>query len=250
MSFEIAPPIRWKIPPSTLVLLDQEVHIWQVSLEQLPPTVARLKELLAPDECERADRFHFERDREHYITGRGVLRSILGKYLGISPEKIQFDYGEHGKPALPGNSPLRFNLAHSNNLMLLAVTLHRELGIDVEYLHLMPEAEGIASRFFTKAENKALRALPESQKLEGFFINWVCKEAYLKALGDGLAKPLDQFEILPTIRRPQGLLKVVDQPEESKRWFFQVFRPTDGYIAALTVEQKDLKSVYWQWLDH
>ncbi len=250
MSFEIAFPIRWKIPPLTLVLLDHEVHIWQVSLEQLPPTVARLAELLAEDERARADRFHFERDREHYITGRGVLRSILGKYLGISPEKIQFEYGAHGKPLLPGNTPLRFNLAHSNNLMLLAVTLHREIGVDVEYLHLMPDAEGIANRFFTKAENKALRALPESQKLEGFFINWVCKEAYLKALGDGLAKPLDQFEILSTVRRPQGLLKVVDNPEESKRWFFQVFRPSDGYISALAVEQKDLKSVYWQWLDH
>ena len=247
MSFEIVFPIKWKIPPSTLVLLEHEVHIWQVPLEQLPPTIERLAQLISDDERARAELFHFERDRNHYFVGRGVLRITLGKYLGISPEQIQFQYGDHGKPALPG-LPLRFNLAHSNNLMLLAVTLHHEIGIDVEHLHLMPEAEGIASRFFTKAENKALRALPESQKLEGFFIQWVCKEAYLKALGDGLAKPLDEFEILSTIRRPQGLLKVVDNPTESKRWFFKVFRPTDGYIAALTVEQKDLKSVYWQWL--
>ena len=250
MTFEITSPISWKIPPSALVLLEQEVHIWHASLDQLPPTVSRLLDLLSDDERARADRFHFEHDREHFIIARGVLRSILGKYLGSSPEKIQLKYGDHGKPVLPGTPPLRFNLAHSNNLMLLAVTLRHEIGIDLEYLRLMPDALDIANRFFTKTENKALRTLPESQKLEGFFIHWVCKEAYLKALGDGLAKPLDQFEILSTLRRPQGLLKVADHPNESKRWFFQVFRPTDGYISALAMEQKDLKSVYWQWLDH
>ncbi len=249
MAFDIASSILWKIPPPALVLLDQEVHVWQASLDQLSPTVSRLTELLSEDERARADRFHFERDREHFIVGRGVLRIVLGRYLGISPEQVQFQYGDHGKPGLPGNTPLRFNLAHSNDLMLLAVTLRHEIGVDVEYLHLMPEAENIATRFFTKAENKALRNLPASQKLEGFFMQWVCKEAYLKALGDGLAKPLEAFEILSTLRRPQGLLKVTDDPDESKRWFFQVFRPGDGYISALAIEQRDLKSIYWQWLD-
>lgn len=250
MTFYIPSPISWKIPPSALVLLDQEVHIWQVSLDQLPPTVSRLSDLLSDDERAQAGRFDFEHDREHYIIARGVLRTVLGKYLGISPQQIRFEYGDHGKPVLPGTPPLRFNLTHSNNLMLLAVTLRHDVGIDMEYLRLMPDAENIAHRFFTKAEIKALRALPESQKLEGFFIHWVCKEAYLKALGNGLAKPLDQFEILSTLRRPQGLLKVFDTPDESKRWFFQVFRPTDGYISALAIEQRDLKSIYWQWLDH
>lgn len=249
MAFDITSPILWKIPPPALVLLDQEIHIWQVSLDQLPPTASRLLNLLSDDERARADRFHFERDREHFITGRGVLRSVLGKYLGTAPGQIQFQYGAHGKPALLKNTPLQFNLTHSNNLMLLAITLHHEIGIDVEYLRLMPDAADIANQFFTKTESKALRTLPESQKLEGFFTQWVCKEAYLKALGDGLAKPLDQFEILPTLRRPQGLLKVAENPTESKRWFFQVFRPTDGYISALAVEQKKLKNIYWQWLD-
>ena len=249
MAFEITSTIRWKIPPSTLVLLDQEIHIWQASLDQLPATLARFSETLSEDEQTRARRFHFERDREHYIAGRGILRQVLGQYLGLAPEKVEFVYGDHGKPALPGDSPLRFNLAHSNDRMLLAVTLRHEIGIDLEYLHLIPEADGIAKNYFTKAENKAMRSLPESQKLEGFFAHWVCKEAYLKALGDGLAKPLEAFEVLPTIRKPQGLLKVADQPEESKRWHFQVLRPMDGYIAALAVEQKDLKNVYWHWLD-
>jgi 4'-phosphopantetheinyl transferase len=249
LAFDIVFPILWKIPPSALVLLDQEVHVWQASLDQLPPTISRLAELLSEDERARAERFHFARDRDHFIVGRGVLRIVLGRYLGISPEQIRFQYGDHGKPGLPENTPLRFNLAHSNDLILIAVTLRHEIGVDLEYLHLMPEADGIASRFFTKAENKVLHNLPESQKLEGFFVQWVCKEAYLKAIGDGLAKPLDAFEILSTLRRPQGLLKVIDDPNESKRWFFQVFRPTDGYISAIAVERKDLKSVYWQWLD-
>lgn len=249
MTFEITSPITWKIPPPMLVLLDQEVHIWKLSLEQLPPTISKLTELLSEDERARADGFELERDREHFMVGRGVLRSILGKYLGITPEQIAFESGAHGKPTLPGNAPLRFNLAHSHNRMLLAVTLRHEVGIDIEHLHLMPEAQTSAYRVFTKTEIKALRSLPDSQKLEGFFINWVCKEAYLKALGDGHAKPLDQFEVLSTLRRPQGLLKVTNDPEESKRWFFQVFRPSDGYVAALVVDQKDLKTVYWQWLD-
>lgn len=250
MAFEITSPILWKIPPPTLVLLDPEIHIWQASLDQLPATLARFSETLSEDERARAERFHFDRDREHYIAGRGILRRVLGRYLGTAPAQIRFEYGDHGKPALPGDSPLRFNLAHSNDLMLLAVTLRHEIGIDLEYLRLVPEAASIANRYFTKLEIKTIRSLPDSKKLEGFFAHWVCKEAYLKALGDGLARPLDSFEIAPTIRKPQGLLKVIDNPDESKRWHFQVFRPTDGYIAALTVEQKDLKSIYWQWLDH
>lgn len=250
MTFTIAPPISWKIPPTALVLLDHEVHLWQISLDQVPSTVKRLFELLSEDERTKAESFGFERDREHYIIGRGALRIILGRYLGTPPEQVHFEYGDHGKPLLPGNLSLRFNLAHSNDLMVLAITLRHEIGVDIEYLHLMPDAANIAYRSFTKAEIKALRNLPESQRLEGFFAHWVCKEAYLKALGDGFAKALDQFEVLSTLRRPSGLLKVFDAPEESKRWFFQVFRPSDGYIAAIAIEQKSLKNVYWQWLDH
>lgn len=250
MTFTVASPILWKVPPLAVVLLDQEIHLWQVSLDQVPPIVSRLFELLSADERTHAENIQAEQERDHYIIGRGALRTILARYLGISPEQVQLEYNAHGKPTLPGNIPLRFNLAHSNDLMVVAVTLQREIGIDIEHLHLMPEAQNIANRIFTKTEIKSLRNLPESQRLEGFFIHWVCKEAYLKALGNGFARPLDSFEILSTLRRPSGLLKVFDDPSESKRWFFQVFRPSDGYVAAIAVEQKDLKKVYWQWLSH
>ncbi|MGC1378494.1 MAG: 4'-phosphopantetheinyl transferase superfamily protein [Anaerolineales bacterium] len=249
MAFQVTSPVIWKLPPPAWTLPDQEIHLWQASLDQSPATVSRLSELLSKDERARAGRFYFERDRRRFITGRGILRAILGRYLDLPPEKIHFQYGDHGKPALSAPAPLRFNLAHSNALILLAFTLRHEIGLDVEYLRPIPEADGIAGRFFTQAESQALRSLPESQKLEGFFTHWVCKEAYLKALGDGLARPLDQFEILPTPKEPQGLLKVMDNLQETERWSFQLFRPSEGYVAALAAEKKDLKSLYWQWAD-
>lgn len=197
----------------------------------------------------RAELFHFEQDRKRFIVGRGVLRTILALYLGTEPSRLQFCYGPHGKPYLAdrlGDATLRFNLAHSHELALYAFTRGREIGVDLEYIRYMPGVEQIAARFFSTRENAVLHALPTSQKQEAFFNCWTLKEAYIKAIGNGLAQPLDKFDVSLAPGEPARLLSVEGAPEEASRWSLKALTPAPGYVAALAVEGHDWRLTYWQ----
>jgi len=202
------------------------------------------------DERDRAARFHFEQHRERFIVGRGVLRAILGSYLAVPPGHVQFSYGPQGKPALADTSAqasLRFNLAHAGGLALYVVTLNRELGVDVEHIHTIPDAERIAEHFFSVQERDALAALPEEQRQEAFFRCWTRKEAYLKASGDGLARPPDQVHVSLTPREPARVLGISGDPHEAEKWSLCEVIPGDGYIAALAVEGHGWALSCWRW---
>jgi 4'-phosphopantetheinyl transferase len=224
------------LAPAAWSLTYEEVHVWHVALEQPPECLRTLERLLAAEERRRADRFVFEKDRHHFIVGRGVLRLLLGGYRDTDPARVPFTYGFNGKPALADGSTLRFNLSHSGGLAAYAFTHGRELGIDVEQLRPLPDAEGIAERFFSRTEREALRALPGELKCHGFFNCWTRKEAYLKACGSGLARPLDEFDVTLRPGEPARLLHVVGQPDEVTRWSLCELTPPPGYVAALMVE--------------
>jgi 4'-phosphopantetheinyl transferase len=212
--------------------------------------VNQLLGTLAPDEIERAGRFRFERDRRRFIVGRGVLRAILGRYLAVEPRLISFLYGKRGKPRLADEfdiPALQFNLAHSGELALYAFGLGRRIGIDVEYVRPLSDAEEISARFFSSRENDALRALPQDQRLAAFYRCWTRKEAYLKAIGDGLARPLDQFTVSLSPGETAKLFEISD-PNESARWSFRALVPKAGYMAAVVTEGVDWCLECWQWV--
>lgn len=241
MSFLNDAPFPNGCTPSEWALPGGEVHVWRAALDPPAGLVRRLAQTLSADESERAGRFHFERDRRRFIVGRGVLRALLGRYLGLEPPQLRFGYGPQGKPHLADAletvdaDALRFNLAHSHELALYAFTRGREIGVDLEHIRALPDAGQIAARFFSAGENAAWLALPESQRLEAFFNCWTRKEAYLKAGGDGLARPLDQFEV--SLAPGEAVaLRVQGQVEETARWRLQAIDAADGYIAALAVE--------------
>jgi 4'-phosphopantetheinyl transferase len=190
--------------------------------------VQKLAQTLAEDESQRARRFHFEQDRRRFVVGRGQLRSILSAYIGCTPSSVKFTYGSKGKPALPG---LQFNVSHSHELALCAISAKREVGVDLEYLRPMPEAVQLAKRFFSRAEHDLIQALPAEEQASVFFRLWTGKEAYLKATGQGLSHPLDQVEIIST--RDSWALS-----EALPGWFMQSFTPTPDYLAALVVEDR------------
>jgi len=240
----------WSLPPETLFLGDEEVHVWKASLKPESPSVHSLIQILSPDERARADRFHFQKDRECFIVARGLLRVLLGRYLNMEPSCLQFRYNPYGKPALPnesGGNGLRFNLSHSDGLALYAITRGREIGVDIE--RIRPDvAEGqIAEQFFSCQEVKALRALPPSSQPVGFFNCWTRKEAYIKARGKGLTLPLDQFDVSVVPGEAAALLYVSGDPEESSRWSLQELAPGPGYVAAFAVEGHDWRLKCWQW---
>jgi 4'-phosphopantetheinyl transferase len=244
-------PDRLWLPPSAdLALSNDDIHVWRTSLDLSESCVQRLRRTLSEDELNRAARFYFERDRIHFIVARGVLRDILSRYLGLAPGHLRFSYTSYGKPALVashGGDTLNFNLSHSHGYALYAVTRGREIGVDIEYIRPDFATEEIAERFFSARETAALRALPGEVRHEAFFLCWTRKEAYIKARGEGLSHPLDQFDVSLIPGESARLLGTRGDPQELFRWSLQELFPGPGYAAALAAEGRDWRLACWQW---
>lgn len=210
------------------------VSVVAFTLDPPPGVTQALRRVLADDERARADRFHFDKHRRRYIVGRGVLRHLLGAALGLAPGRIAFDYGPHGKPAVAG-AGLAFNLSNSSDLAVIALGGGSPLGVDVERLRAMDDADAIAQRFFSAPEVEAFRRLDPGDRDHGFFRCWTRKEAYIKAIGDGLTMPLDRFQVAFDRGQPSRFLAIGDDPSESSHWQLLHFDPAPGYLAALAV---------------
>jgi len=240
----------WPLVPEVPSVLNADVHIWLAELEQPTEIVQQLADQLASDELFRAQRFHFEHDRRHFIVARGVLRTILSAHVHVTPDQLSFTYGPQGKPALAatyGDTRLRFNASHSHKLALYAVTCDREVGIDIEWMRPLDDAESIAAHFFSVSEQAALRSLPAHLKHQGFYNCWTRKEAYIKAIGKGLSQPLDEFDVSLIPGQPAQLLAVLGKDGEVTRWSFQALQPPAEYAAALAVEGTGWKVKCWKW---
>lgn len=233
---ETAPfaPVRGREIPR-LPLGEREVHLWCAPLDPTPTTVAKLLETLSPDERERADRFRFDRHRRRHIVARGLLRTLLGTYTDQRPEQLRFRYGEKGKPSLATAPDVAFNLSHSGELMLLAVTAEADVGADVEVLRVIEDLESICRNFFSAAEVAALETVPAAQKPVAFLHGWTRKEAYIKAIGDGLSMPLDRFDVTLVPGIPARMLALDGDPEKGAEWSLYHLEPVPGYVGAVAI---------------
>lgn len=197
------------------------IHVWSLSLRDAP--IDDLLPLLSDDERVRAREFIFKKDHDRYVAVRGWLRRLCGAYLHRAPETLRFRYGAAGKPALTANETgvdLRFNVSHTHDLALLAFCVGREVGVDVEYIDGQVDVMGLAHTCFSDAEQQTFHAHRLDQRLELFFHYWTSKEAYIKALGEGLSIPLQEFtvDVHPEtpirnvlVSNPDGLLFTVHQ---------------------------------------
>jgi len=169
--------------------------------------------------------------------------------MSVKPEEVHLHYGKFGKPIVPVVHPgnvLHFNLSHSQGLALYAFTLNRDIGVDVERIDKLQEAEQIVAYFFSDEEKAVFCKLPADQQHMMFFKSWTQKEAYLKAIGEGLSRSLDEISVSLSPDEPAQLLDVKGHPEENLRWSLQTFKPAPNYLAALAVEGKNWKLAYWQ----
>jgi len=242
------PTPPWHSAPETLTLSSHEVHVWRAALDVPESDVRRLWDTLAEDERRRAARFVFQRDRTHFVVARGLLRVLLGRYLEHDPQRLHFIYGHNGKPELATDvegTGLRFNVSHSHGLALYAVTRRREIGVDVERIRPAVAQETIAEHFFSPREVAVLRALPAALQATAFFACWTRKEAYIKARGDGLALPLDQFTVSLAPGEPAALLSTAWDPQEAARWALHDLAPGPGYMAAVAVAGHDWQLTCW-----
>ncbi|MEW5959596.1 MAG: 4'-phosphopantetheinyl transferase superfamily protein [Chloroflexota bacterium] len=245
-----SPTMLWTAPAAPPVLRRHEVHVWRVNLDQSNEYVRSLQQMLAPDELDRANRFHQEQDRRRFIMARGVLRLILSTALAVEPDRLRFCYNPYGKPALiaePGHEPLDFNLAHSRHLALYAVAWNRPVGVDLEYIHQDFTCEQIAEQFFSPREQAALKAITQpAAKCRAFFNGWTRKEAYLKARGAGLSLPLDRFSVSLAPGEPPRLLDHRDDPAECSRWSLVELTVDPGFAATLAVGGHGWQLACWE----
>jgi len=212
-----------------------QVHVWWLPLHESHPAIPQLRELLSPDELDRAARFRFPRHNAQFVLTRGTLRRLLASYAGISPQAIWFQYSEHEKPKAAGTD-IEFNVSHTDGMAILGFTRGRRLGLDIEKLRTDFQTSEIAERFFSAAERAALRELPLDRRYLPFFRIWTRKEAYIKALGEGLSHPLHQFDV--SLGDVAELLATRPDPAERVRWQLQNLNIALEFAAAAAVERE------------
>jgi 4'-phosphopantetheinyl transferase len=211
--------------------------VWAVDLRRNPePFLA----WLAPDELEQAQRFCDPEWRRRFIVKRGSLRERLAACLGLSPAALVFTRNAHGKPALTGQEHpggLRFNISGAADLALIAIARGREVGVDLEMHRPQGDELEIAEKFFSPREREELRRLPPPLRTRAFFDCWTRKEAFLKAVGCGLSRPLADFTVSLRAGEPAALLEVHGEPDAAGRWSMFSWDEIEGYSAALVVEE-------------
>lgn len=218
-------------PPAT-----GEVHVWRIPLDPPRAGASSLLPCLSDDERGRAAAFHFEADRDRYVVAHAALRTLLSRYLDRPALPDAFRLDLHGKPSLASDPMLRFNLAHSRDLALVALSTGPEIGIDLEAIDSRVEIGAVAQRFFSPVECRRLQALPVGLRLDAFFHVWSQKEAYLKGRGDGVGLGLDHFDVQADPGEPAALLADRRDPDAPRRWSLHTIDPGAGFRGALAVE--------------
>jgi 4'-phosphopantetheinyl transferase len=240
---------QWSRPPTGLTFPSDRLDVWQVRLDE-PGKSDTAACVLSYDEVARANRFHFEKDRNHFSRCRSTLRCVLASYLAVQAAEIRFQYLPGGKPQIAAEQnprALQFNVSHSAGMALIAVGSQHRLGVDVEKIRGDVDTAALAKRFFSLYECAELQALPVHLRVPAFFACWTRKESFLKATGDGLSFPLGDFSVTthpdcdPVLQEIRGDTRARDQ------WFLADLNLIAGYRAAIAVETafSRLETILW-----
>ncbi len=240
---------NWNLPPGKIELLTEDVHVWSALLDVQEDLLQVLLQTLDAGERLRADRFYFEMDRTRFIASHGLLRTILGSYMNVAPGKVQFSYNSQGKPYLEETfqgKKLQFNMSHSHEIALFAVAFNRQVGVDLEHIYLFAETDSLADLVLSQREKAAWRKYPANHRLETLFRYWTCKEAFVKATGEGLSLPLEKIHI--SLKPDQTKLMSINRSlREASRWSLQELYPVPDFAAAIVVEGFGYHLNHWQW---
>jgi len=220
--------------PQPIPIGPREVQIWGLWSTASDPVVEDFCSSLSWEERQRAERFRFEHLKRSYTLSRGGLRFLLAHYLRCAPSTVELICGPKGKPELRDSSLLlRFNTSHSGQMTVYAFTLGCELGVDVEHLRKLDDSESIAKRYFSPGEVSDLLTLKADDKETGFFRCWTRKEAYVKAIGEGLTVPLDRFQVTLLPETPARFVQIATEMGTAAEWSLHDLELAPGYVGAL-----------------
>ena len=225
-------PFAWASMRPPVPLLSNDVHVWAVKLSHPLAKVRYFRSLLSADERVRARRFYFDQDRCAYTVARSVLRLLIGHYQGCRPAAVEFYQGKHGKPAMLGGG-LEFNISHSHGIGLLAFARGRDIGVDVEKINPRTVSDPLAKRSFSAWEYEQFTALPRNQRSQAFYRCWTRKEAFIKALGMGLAFPLNSFDVSLHPDQDARLIRIEGSDEKASKWTMEALAPCRDYLGAV-----------------
>jgi 4'-phosphopantetheinyl transferase len=218
-----------------------ELHVWVVEIDTPDAEDAGHAEILAPAERVRASSFKSPADRAGFVQRRAALRMLLAGYLGVAPRDVTFTVNSFGKPSViapHASAGLSFNSSHSGTVAVIAVSRSGRLGIDVEQLRPLADADGIAARFFNAGETATLAMLQPHDCVAGFFNAWTRKEAVIKAVGRGLSIPLDSFAVSLRPGEPPQILHWNIPGEAACGWRIHHIEPVAGYVGALVIDRE------------
>ena len=231
-------PAQWVSRATPPPLEPGQVHVWAVALDLDDDALAGLRHDLSEREDHKAQRLCFDIHRRRYVASRGLLRRLIGQYLGVPAARIEFRYGPRGKPFLADGrgSPLEFNATDSGGQSMFAFARNMELGIDLECVPRDVEHDRIAERHFAGAEVGALRAFPDADRQQAFLACWTRKEAYGKAEGVGIRYPLDSVCLCEDLTVPEATVSTRDSLS-GRTWALRQFRPDFPGVATLVTSE-------------
>lgn len=241
--------ILWPIPGELPALDNDEVHVWAFPLDVSAERRSLLAQLLNSEERARGERFHFARDAERFIVAHAQLRRMLAHYVWIPAQDLSFAFGPAGKPQLAGAMvpTLHFNLSHSQNLGVIALTQLSEVGVDVEFQRPIEDEQGIADRFFSARESQGLRGLPQPERSAAFYRIWTRKEAWLKATGEGISESLPEVEVSFHDNEPARMVRLFGDEQAAAQWGLWDLRVADGFSGAVALPAPTARIRCWQW---
>lgn len=221
-----------------LVLSDNKIHVYLIQFDLF--NSEKCIQYLLDDERVRADKLKIEEKKNQFVITRSVLRLLLSSVIGKENQEIGFIYGEHGKPSIKESidgKPIEFNISHSGNYALIAITLSNKVGVDIEEVNIDTDHQSLSKRFFSESEKNELIRLGNELQLDAFYRIWARKESFIKATGKGVAFGLDRFSVTLDETIDGGMEVLTSTPLDDK-WFCYDLINLDNYKTALTTCNK------------
>ncbi len=233
---------QWLAPKPWPALQPDNVDIYLLAMPGENGVDEARLDLLNEDEKVRAERLKIPAKRAEFIHVRSQLREILSNTLEMAAQDIRLTQNQHGKPMLADNQAVQFNLAHSGDWAIIAISVDSRVGIDIEQAGRNTEPLALIKRFFSRQEQTALLAMEPADQRRAFFDCWARKEAFVKAEGSGIAYGLGLFSV------PVGELvkpAVIRCDKQARYWYLHEINVPQGYHAALVTEHPVKNLRYW-----